>query len=91
VQESLHNVVKHSGASKAQVVVTRTTNAVQLRISDNGSGFDIELAKEKKRLGLISIRERLRLVGGQFSLRSRPQQGTQIDVCIPLPEGRGEN
>jgi signal transduction histidine kinase len=83
-QESLHNVVKHSGASEAQVVVTKTTAAVRLRVSDNGTGFDIELAKRKKRLGLISMRERLRLVAGTLSIRSRPHQGTQIDVLIPL-------
>ena len=50
----------------------------------HGSGFDIELAKTKKRLGLISIRERLRLVGGKISIRSQPHKGTQIDVLIPL-------
>lgn len=83
-QESLHNVVKHSGASETQVVVTKTPNAVRLRVSDNGSGFDIELAKMKKRLGLISIRERLRLVNGKVVIRSQLHQGTQIDVFIPL-------
>lgn len=87
-QESLHNVVKHSGASAAQVVVTKTTNAVNLRISDNGVGFDVELVKRKKRLGLISIKERLRLVGGKISIRSRPHQGTEIDVSIPLAPGQ---
>jgi signal transduction histidine kinase len=83
-QESLHNVVKHSGAGEAQVVVTKTTNAVRLRISDNGVGFDVELVKRKKRLGLISIKERLRLVDGKLSINSQPNRGTQIDVSIPL-------
>jgi signal transduction histidine kinase len=70
-QESLHNVVKHSGASAAQVVVTKTASAVRLQVSDNGVGFDAELVKRKKRLGLVSIKERLRLVGGKISIRSR--------------------
>ena len=83
-QESLHNVVKHSGASEAQVVITKTASVVRLRISDNGVGFDVELVKRKKRLGLISIKERLRLVDGKISIRSQPNKGTQIDVSIPL-------
>lgn len=87
-QESLHNVVKHSGASKAQVCLTRTTNAVRLRVLDNGRGFDLELAKTKKRLGLISIRERLRVVGGKLSIRSQPRKGTEIDVLIPMAVGQ---
>ena len=88
-QESLHNVVKHSGASEAQVVLTKTASAVRLRISDNGVGFDAELVKRKKRLGLISIKERLRLVDGKISIRSQPNKGTQIDVSIPLATDQG--
>jgi signal transduction histidine kinase len=83
-QESLHNVVKHSGATEAEVVLSMTRDAVRLRVTDNGSGFDLELAKGKKRLGLISMRERLRLVEGRVSIRSQPGQGTQIDAFIPL-------
>lgn len=83
-QESLHNVVKHSGASEVQVVVVKTENALRLRISDNGVGFDVELVKGKKRLGLISMKERLRLVDGKISIRSQPNNGTQIDVSIPV-------
>ncbi|HKR11752.1 MAG TPA: sensor histidine kinase [Pyrinomonadaceae bacterium] len=83
-QESLHNVAKHSGASEAQVVVTKTGSTLNLRITDNGVGFDPELVKGKKRLGLISMKERLRLVGGKISIRSEVTKGTQIDVSIPL-------
>ncbi len=83
-QESLHNVIKHSGARDAQVTVTRTAGAVRLRISDEGCGFDIEFAKTKKRLGLISMKERLRLVGGEISIHSQPAKGTQIDVLVPV-------
>ncbi len=88
-QESLHNVLKHSGAKAAQVIVTKTVNAVRLRVSDNGKGFDIEQAKRKKRLGLVSIKERLRLVDGRVSIYSQPDQGTQIEVVIPLFKGDG--
>ena len=87
-QESLHNVVKHSGASKADVVLTKTASGVGLSVSDNGSGFDVDEAKKKKRLGLISIGERLRLVNGRVSIRSQPFRGTQINVLVPLMLGQ---
>jgi len=83
-QECLHNVVKHSGAPGAEVIVAKTTNAVRLRVSDRGCGFDIEQAKTKKRLGLLSVSERLRLVGGHVSIDSAPTLGTTIEVFIPL-------
>jgi signal transduction histidine kinase len=83
-QESLHNVVKHSGASEADVVLRKTARGVRLSVSDNGGGFDVDEAKKKKRLGLISIGERLRLVNGKVSIRSQPFHGTQIDVFVPL-------
>jgi signal transduction histidine kinase len=83
-QEALHNIVKHSGAREAKLVLTKTPEAIRLRVVDRGFGFDIEAAKMKKRLGLLSMRERLRLVGGEISIRSRPSAGTQIDVLIPI-------
>jgi signal transduction histidine kinase len=84
VQESLHNIVKHSSASAAQVVLTKTRSALRLRVSDNGCGFNVAVAKKKNRLGLVSIKERLRLVGGEILVRSKPNHGTQIHVLIPL-------
>ena len=87
-QESLHNVVKHSGATEADVVLTKTKSGVRLRVSDNGNGFDVDEAKKKKRLGLISIGERLRLVNGKVSIRSQPFHGTQINVLVPLMLGQ---
>lgn len=87
VQESLHNAVKHSGAREAQVVLEKTNQAVRLSVSDTGCGFDTESSKMTSGLGFISMRERLRLVGGQLSIRSRPFQGTQIEVSVPLMKG----
>ncbi len=83
-QEALHNIVKHSGAREAKLVLTKTSEAIRLRVVDRGTGFDIEAAKTRKRLGLLSMKERLRLVGGELSIRSRPTEGTQIDVLIPI-------
>jgi len=85
-QESLHNIVKHSTATDAQVVVTKTANALRLRVSDNGCGFNVAVAKKKNRLGLVSMKERLRLVGGEILVRSKPSHGTDIHVLVPLTQ-----
>lgn len=83
-QESLHNVLKHSGAQHATVLLEKTDQAVRLSVLDLGCGFDTESDKMTSGLGFISMRERLRLVGGQLSIRSRQPAGTQIEVTVPL-------
>jgi two-component system, NarL family, sensor kinase len=84
VQESLNNVIKHSGSQEARVVLERTKRSVRLSVSDNGCGFDSETARMKNGLGFISMGERLRLVGGEISIHSQPSRGAQIDVWVPL-------
>jgi signal transduction histidine kinase len=83
VQESLHNVVKHSHARHAKVELTHQSNLVDLRVSDDGIGFNPEEARENHGLGLVSMRERLRSVGGEFYIWSRPSLGTQIKGTVP--------
>jgi PAS domain S-box-containing protein len=83
-RESLQNVIKHSGASAALVVLEKTDQSVRLSVSDEGCGFDEESARIKGGLGLIGMRERVRLVGGDIFIRSQPSRGTQIDVSVPL-------
>lgn len=83
-QESLRNAIKHSGSRTARVVLRKTTQVVHLRVSDTGRGFDYDSPKSSKGLGFISMRERLRLVDGEISIRSQANRGTQIDVLIPL-------
>ena len=80
-QESLHNITKHSGARTAQVALRKTTRAIHLRVLDTGCGFDA--ASNGTGLGLISMKERLNLVGGTITIRSRSMMGTQIDVQVP--------
>ena len=81
VQEALRNVVKHSGAAAAQVELSGYGDRIDLVVIDSGAGFNVESAKEG--LGLISMRERLRSVGGQLSIESEPSHGTRIRVRIP--------
>ena len=83
-QESLRNVLQHSNARDAHVELTENSTTVNLRISDSGVGFDTAGANIKGRLGLLSMRERARLVGGKISIHSKPAAGTCIDVEIPL-------
>jgi PAS domain S-box-containing protein len=83
-QEALWNVVKHSSAREGKLELSGYADRIALCISDAGRGFDPELAKEKTGLGLISMRERLRAVGGQLSVESQPSRGTQICARIPL-------
>jgi signal transduction histidine kinase len=83
IQESLHNVIKHSGAREAAVVLEGTPNFIQLSVSDTGRGFDVASSESKSGLGLVSMRERLRLVGGVSSIHSTAR-GTKIEVSVPL-------
>jgi len=82
-QEALRNVVKHSGSTEAEVELAGSADGMELCISDSGHGFDVESVKGVAGLGLISMRERLRLVGGQLSIESEPSRGTRIRARIP--------
>jgi signal transduction histidine kinase len=83
-QEALRNVVKHSGATAAVVELTNEGNRLVLCVSDSGNGFDVNAVDERTGLGLISMRERLRLIRGHLSIQSRPRAGTRIRVEVPL-------
>jgi PAS domain S-box-containing protein len=84
VQEALRNVVKHSGATEAKVDLFFPGDRIDLSISDSGSGFSPESTKTEAGLGLVSMRERLRLVGGRLTIESKPSHGTRIYASVPL-------
>lgn len=84
VQESLHNVAKHSGAKMVWVEVTGMTEELSLIFRDNGTGFDIQESKAAAGLGLVSMRERVHLIGGEFVIESAPGVGTSILARVPL-------
>jgi signal transduction histidine kinase len=85
VQEALANVVRHSNASKAEVVLERKGQTLFCTVKDTGVGFDPSSRHKAKveGLGLIGIRERLDAIGGTLEVRSRPSQGTQLIMTIP--------
>ena len=91
VQESLRNVVKHSGASEARVALVRKENQIELCVEDFGCGFDMENLRRGGTLGLTSMRERARLAGGELSIESEPGRGTRICLRVRpsgLPDAR---
>ncbi len=89
VQEGLQNVIKHSGSVTAKVELMSNENELCLIVSDQGCGFDSMVATGEVSLGLVSMRERVRLVRGQISVESRKGEGTRIKVQVPLDEWAG--
>ncbi len=85
LQEGIHNALKHSHASSMQVSIIGAKRELRLEISDDGVGFDVDAVRFGAGLGLVSIRERIYLAGGQCSIHSSPGRGTRIKVSAPLP------
>jgi two-component system sensor histidine kinase UhpB len=80
-QEALTNVTRHAGATIVELVVAQTNGEVELRVSDDGRGFDP--AVRGRGLGLVGMAERARLVGGELDVRSAPGGGTTITLRVP--------
>jgi ligand-binding sensor domain-containing protein/signal transduction histidine kinase len=91
VQESLNNIVKHSRASEANVRILRDERGVELMIEDNGKGFDVNTVRRdgslKSGLGLTSMAERARILGGKHQIESVPGRGTIVRVRIETTKG----
>jgi PAS domain S-box-containing protein len=83
VQEALQNAVKHSAAQDVTVEVHGTKEGINLIVSDSGVGFNWQDAMNRRGLGLISMRERLRLVNGELSIQSTPGRGTTVVARVP--------
>ena len=89
-QESLRNIAKHARVKEARVRVGGVNGCIVLSIQDSGVGFDRERARRKPSLGLASMEERVRLIGGTLSVDSRPGRGTMVEVRKPLTGGMYE-
>lgn len=83
VQESLTNVGKHAKASKVDIVFERSGSHYVLQVCDNGKGFDPSERKDKS-YGLIGMRERVLMLGGELGVLTSPISGTVIKVSIPV-------
>jgi PAS domain S-box-containing protein len=83
LQEQLGNIVKYANASRIEVGISTTGNILQMRISDNGVGFDLE--SNKSGIGMANMNRRAQMFSGNFSVYSVPGNGCEIQVEIPLP------
>ena len=84
LQEALNNSIKYSQTKQVEVRLREHPGGIQFSVRDFGKGFDVGSALQGKGLGLTSMRERVRLVNGAFSIDSQPMRGTTIQVCLPL-------
>lgn len=88
IQEGLTNVSKHAEATKVILTLRFAEKSISLTLSDNGKGFQLEDALHKtmdgRGAGLLGIRERAKLLGGAFEITAVPQQGTTLEVSLPI-------
>jgi PAS domain S-box-containing protein len=84
LQEALNNAAKHSGVERVDVQLREESGEIHLIVSDLGKGFDVASAMQDRGLGVTSMQERVRLVGGTIVIDSKPLGGTTIHVRVPL-------
>lgn len=84
LQESLRNVAKHAGARNARVNLHCDDHRLQLTVWDSGNGFDPAASRDKGGLGLRSMEERARSLGGIFRIESQPGKGTEVIIEVPM-------
>jgi len=83
-QEALRNIKRHSGANRAEVRLEQLDGRLHLSVSDRGSGFNSNKPPGERGIGLHSMEERSRLLGGKLEIQSRLMEGTRIDAWLPL-------
>ncbi len=87
VQETLHNIIKHAGASSIWISARYTENDLELEINDNGKGFDTAAAGDQDTgsgLGIRNMNNRARLIGAEFNLSSIKDEGTSVAIVLPF-------
>jgi two-component system, NarL family, sensor histidine kinase YdfH len=87
LHEALTNIQKHAQADAASVLVIQSEKRLEVRIEDNGVGFDPEKIQEYGHFGLQGFQERAQLTNSQYTLTSSPNEGTIIEFLFPLAEG----
>jgi PAS domain S-box-containing protein len=83
-QEALRNVKRHSGANRAEVRLEWSDNSLHLSVFDRGRGFDSNKPSVECGIGIRSMEERLRLLGGQLEIHTRPMEGSRIHAWLPF-------
>jgi signal transduction histidine kinase len=88
-QETLTNIMRHANASRVDVRLTEQERQLVLVVKDNGRGIAEEEIAGSRSLGLVGMRERAKLIGGEITLRGAPNQGTRVTLRAPLPAVAG--
>ena len=87
IQEALSNIREHSGASRVDIGVRARRSSIEVRVADDGAGFEVERAlaraAQRGRLGLVGIGERVRMLGGTFEVDSAPGGPTVLTFSLP--------
>ena len=84
LQEAIDNIVAHARATRVTVGLRKTNGGLELAVGDDGAGFDPDAAMHGPAVGLVAMRERLRIAGGTCTISSRPGGGTRIVAYVPL-------
>src|SRR6185369_8571436 len=87
-QEALANAARHAGASEVKLQLKLAGNDLELTVSDNGAGFDLERHRSpeerKNHVGLVTMAERANLLGGSLDIDTAPGRGTRIRASLPI-------
>jgi signal transduction histidine kinase len=87
VQEALTNAVKHAQARHVTIEIMRDQRELTLLVSDDGVGVEPQMLRSALSHGILGMRQRVRALAGEFSIRGRPGRGTTIEVRVPLAAG----
>jgi two-component system sensor histidine kinase UhpB len=94
-QEAVNNILRHAAASSVQINISLQPQTILLQVRDDGHGFNLQAASltalSSHHLGILGLRERAEMLGGQVELISSPGQGTDLKVCLPLSGTIGIN
>ena len=94
-QESIGNILKHSGATECQILMVERNDSLIIEISDNGKGFDPDYyvtgRERSSGLGLMGMIERVKILGGKIFINSNPGKGTRIEISMGLNKNRKTN
>jgi signal transduction histidine kinase len=88
LQEAVTNILKHADASHCRVVLRGVDDQLRLEVVDDGRGFETTDAASGHGLGLLSMRERARLLDGDVTIESEPGAGTRLCVSVPIDGAR---
>jgi signal transduction histidine kinase len=84
LREGILNAVRHSRASELHLALTSSGETCRASLRDNGVGFDLGSTEGSHHYGLKGMKERIRKIGGEFTIASAPGQGTEIKITVPL-------